>query len=48
MLCRHHRLLHRKRGLPAKLLPDGTLEVTFGDGHRGQSSSRHRLPHGFW
>ena len=49
MLCRrHHRMLHGKRGFRAKLLPDGTFEITRPDGRTEASHPRGTTPHGFW
>lgn len=47
MLCRrHHRRLHRRDGTHAKLLPDGTFEVTFRDGRFESTLPRGpRSPH---
>lgn len=49
MLCRrHHRRLHRRDGTHAKVLPDGTFEVTFRDGRFESTAPRGPVSPHLW
>ena len=49
LLCRrHHRVLHHRAGFRAKLLPDGTFEVTWPNGRTEATRAPGVLDEAFW